>query len=146
MNTLRRLLVSIVGGVVALFAGGLAVTALLEPYVWPSLMLGVPAGLVAGGSTAVLLYAWLTYRSERRVNGTVSPRTRSLLAGSVGGVVGFVVAGTLAAAVVASMAFGLASAMLFVGLPVGVVGAAVGAAVAVLYGRRRGRTPGPTAQ
>jgi membrane protein implicated in regulation of membrane protease activity len=52
-------------GLVSLFGVGLVVTAYLEPYVWPSLLVGVPAGLVAGVLVTVVSY-WLLTRWQRR--------------------------------------------------------------------------------
>jgi ABC-type uncharacterized transport system permease subunit len=34
--------------VVGFLVVGIATTALLDPYVWPSLVVGIPAGIVAG--------------------------------------------------------------------------------------------------
>ncbi|MFC5971704.1 hypothetical protein ACFPYI_10205 [Halomarina salina] len=51
----RRVLVSLLVAVLALLVVGIGVTAALDPYVWPSLFVGIPAGvlaaLVAGGVT-----------------------------------------------------------------------------------------------
>ncbi|SDM95891.1 hypothetical protein SAMN04487949_2984 [Halogranum gelatinilyticum] len=52
-------------GLGSLFGVGLAVTAYLEPYVWPSVLVGVPAGLVAGVVVTVVSY-WLLTRWQRR--------------------------------------------------------------------------------
>ena len=51
----RRILASVLVAVLALVVVGIGVTAALDPYVWPSLLVGIPAGvlaaLVAGGVT-----------------------------------------------------------------------------------------------
>lgn len=138
MNRFTRLFASLVAGVVAVVVVGLAVTALLDPYVWPSAMLGLPAGVVVGLSTAPLLFAWWTVRDERAATGTVSPETRMLALGITGAVAGFV-GGVLAATVtVTGLGMSLAAAMLMVGLPVGLLGAVVVGLLGATYSRRRG--------
>lgn len=141
MNRTIRLLGSLAVGIVALVAVGVGVTALLDPYVWPSAMLGIPAGVVAGVSAVVLLYAGLTVRDERERTGSLSPRTRTLALASVGGVAGLAGAVAVSAVALVGLGMGLASAMLFVGVPAALVLAAAGALAGVMYGRRRGPTP-----
>ncbi|SEP22017.1 hypothetical protein SAMN04487948_12268 [Halogranum amylolyticum] len=51
-------------GLATLFAVGFGVTALLDPYVWPSLLVGIPAGVVAGVLVTALTY-WFLTRSQR---------------------------------------------------------------------------------
>jgi membrane protein implicated in regulation of membrane protease activity len=51
-------------GLVALFVVGFGVTALLDPYVWPSLLVGIPAGVVSGVLVTVVTY-WLLGRRQR---------------------------------------------------------------------------------
>ena len=53
--TLLRLLVGLCA---ALLVGGV-VTDLLATRIWPSLFVGIPAGLVAGAVTAVVVGRWL---------------------------------------------------------------------------------------
>jgi type III secretory pathway component EscV len=63
----ERTLVSIAVAVLALLAVGVGVTAALDPYVWPSLVVGIPAGVVAA-----LVAGGLTYRRRAPRDG---PRT-----------------------------------------------------------------------
>lgn len=75
----RRLVGAVVGlvvGFVVLAVVGLAVTAVLDPFIWPSLLVGIPAGLVAGAAASVLVYWYLTRpaddtRNWRRIGGAV---------------------------------------------------------------------------
>ncbi|MFC7177042.1 hypothetical protein [Halosegnis marinus] len=46
---------ALAAGVVAFAVVALGVTAALDPYVWPSAVVGLPAGLVAGALAAVLV-------------------------------------------------------------------------------------------
>lgn len=142
-----RLLVSLSVGIVALVAVGVAVTAALNPYVWPSAMLGIPAGVAAGVATGVLLYAGLTVRDERRRTGRLSPETKTFALACVGSVAGFVGGGALVSLVAfTGLGMGLASALLFVGTPLALIGAVLGALAGSLYGRRLGRPPTSAAQ
>ncbi|MDS0295606.1 hypothetical protein [Halogeometricum luteum] len=52
----------VVAGIVAFVAVGLGVTAVLDPYVWPSLLVGLPVGGVAGAVAAVLVHRVLAAR------------------------------------------------------------------------------------
>jgi hypothetical protein len=52
LRVLRSLLV---GAIVAVVVG-LGVTAALDPYVWPSLLMGIPTGLVAGVAAGTLAF------------------------------------------------------------------------------------------
>ncbi|MFB6184019.1 MAG: DUF5518 domain-containing protein [Haloarculaceae archaeon] len=59
----RRVLAAVVGlvaGAVAFGLVALAVTAALDPFVWPSALLGLPVGFLAGATVAVLAYHFLT--------------------------------------------------------------------------------------
>jgi len=125
MNKLVKSIASLLVGILAFVVVGVAVTEALSPYVWPSLMLGVPAGLVAGAVALPLTYLGLTYWGERRETGQASEKTRRRLRSLAGATVGFAGGGGLAVAVVWTQAVGLASAMLFAGVPVGVLSAVV---------------------
>jgi hypothetical protein len=57
---------SLLGGVATFVAVGLGVTAALDPYIWPSALVGLPVGAVAGVSVAVLTNHVLTTRREKR--------------------------------------------------------------------------------
>lgn len=134
MSTVVKLLGSLFVGVVGFLAVGIGVTEALDPYVWPSLMLGLPAGLVAGVALALLAFLGLTYREEVAATGRASERTMRRLRGAVGGILGFVAGGGIAMAILWTQAVGLATAMLFGGLPVGIVVAALAAFLAARRG------------
>jgi hypothetical protein len=55
-----RTLVSLAVAVVTLLVVGVGVTAALDPYVWPSLVVGIPAGVVAALVAGGLAYRWRT--------------------------------------------------------------------------------------
>ncbi|MBX0296719.1 hypothetical protein [Haloarcula nitratireducens] len=130
MNTLRKSVVSLFAGVLAFAIVGVGVTEALAPHIWPSAMLGLPAGLVAGLVALPLTYLGLTYRTERRATGRASARTRRRLRTVAGATVGFVVGGGLAMAVVWTQAIGLATAIVFVGFPVAFLSAIVAGYIA----------------
>jgi hypothetical protein len=56
-------LLSLLAGAVALLVVGVAVTELLASRVWPSLLVGIPAGLVAGTVTTAVVWRWLRRRT-----------------------------------------------------------------------------------
>ena len=65
----RRLvtvLASLVAGLVTFLAVGLGVTEVLDPYIWPSALVGLPVGAILGVAVAVLGYHVLTTRGGRR--------------------------------------------------------------------------------
>jgi hypothetical protein len=138
---LRRAVGSLVAGVVAFGLGTVGVTEALDPYVWPSLMLGLPVGVVLGVSTALVVYAGSTYRTERRETGAVSLRTRRWWWATLAAVGAGVVGGGLAVGVLATQAVGLAFALL-VGLGVALLAATVGAVLAWYVGGERGGRAG----
>ncbi|SFC08873.1 hypothetical protein SAMN05444422_104202 [Halobiforma haloterrestris] len=127
MNTVLKLVGSLLVGVLAFLVVGIGVTEALDPYVWPSLMLGLPAGLVAGAALTPLTYLGLTYREEVVATGQPSERTARRFWATLAGIFGFVAGGGLAMGVLSTGAVGLATAMLFGGLPVGIVTAALAA-------------------
>ncbi|MFC6864722.1 DUF5518 domain-containing protein [Halomicroarcula sp. GCM10025817] len=51
---------SLVAGVVTFLAVALALTAVLDPFIWPSALVGLPIGFIAGTAVAVLGYRFLT--------------------------------------------------------------------------------------
>jgi hypothetical protein len=59
-------LVSLVAGLVTFVAVGLGVTEVLDPYVWPSALVGLPVGAILGVAVSVLGYHVLTTRGGRR--------------------------------------------------------------------------------
>lgn len=139
----RRFLVSLFGGLVAALAVGVGVTAALDPYLWPSALVGLPAGVVAGVTALPLTYFGLAYLAERR-RGRVSTSTAARLWATVAAVGAFVGAGGLAVALLWTLAVGLATALLLGGV-VGVVAAAVAALAVSRRVRRRPPSPGTTA-
>lgn len=146
MNKILNIAASLVVGVLVSVAVGVGVTEMLDPYVWPSLMLGLPAGLVAGAVALPLTYIGLTARSERRETGSVSTRTRRQLRTLISATAGFVVGGGLAMAVLWTQAVGLATAMLFGAAPVGLVTAAVAGYLAFRSKPGDRRPPSSTTQ
>ena len=145
MNTLVKSLASLLVGVLAFAVVGVGVTALLDPYVWPSALLGLPAGLVAGTVALPLTYLGLTSWSERRETGRASAKTRRRLRTLVGATAGFLVVGGLSMAVVWTMAVGLATAIVFVGVPAGLLGAVVAGYLAFRRSPVDRQPPEPTA-
>lgn len=59
-------LISLAGGLVTFLAVALGVTALLDPYIWPSALVGLPVGAIAGVAVAVLGYHALSTRRPGR--------------------------------------------------------------------------------
>lgn len=135
MNRLPRALLSVAVGILVFLGVTVAVTEGLAPFVWPSLMLGVPAGVVAGVAAVPLVFLGIAYRSERRNTGRASERTRRHLSITAAAIGGFVVGSGLTLAVMMTQAIGLATAILaalFAGLL-----AAVLAGIAVARRHRR---------
>lgn len=137
MNPFSKVALGLLAGVVALAVVGLGVTAALASSVWPSALLGIPAGLVAGVATAAMTYLWLTSREERASAGRASARTVRRLRATTAAVAGFVLGGGLATAVLATQAAGLATALLTGGLPVGLLTATLAAVLVSRSVRRR---------
>jgi len=126
MNTIGKSLVSLLAGILAFLVVGVGVTEALASYVWPSAMLGLLAGLVAGAVAIPFMYLGLTYRNERREAGQPSVKTRRRLRTLLGATAGFVLGGGLAMAAVSTQAVGLATTVLLVGFPAGLLAAVVG--------------------
>jgi hypothetical protein len=127
MNKYMKIITSLLAGTVGFLAVGVGVTALLAPYVWPSLLLGVPVGLVAGAALVPFTYLGVTYWEERHEAGAASRNTVRRFWTTVAAVTGFVAGGGFAVVVLWSQASGLASALLLGGFPVGVVSGALAA-------------------
>jgi cytochrome bd-type quinol oxidase subunit 2 len=140
-----RLVGSLLAGVLAFAAVGVAVTAALDPYVWPSTLLGLPAGVIAGVATVPLVYLGLTARAERAADGRTSDRTRRRLRTTAAGTAGFLLGGGLAFVVLSTQVVGFATALLFGAFPVGLLVAAVAAYLVARRARRGGERspPGP---
>lgn len=145
MGKLTRAIGSLVVGVLAFVVVGVGITGALAPYIWPSAMLGLPAGLVAGVATAALGYLWFTYRAERASAGQASARTTARLWATLAAVLAFVLVGGAATVVLLAGAVGLAVAMLTGGLPIGVVAAVMAGYIVSrrVRARRPPRKPAP---
>jgi hypothetical protein len=57
-----------VAGVVTFLAVAVALTAVLDPLIWPSALVGLPIGLIAGAAVAVLGYRYLTRPPDSTVD------------------------------------------------------------------------------
>jgi len=136
MRSLARLVVSLfVGALGGLFVA-VAVTAVLDPYLWPSAIVGLPVAVLVGVALVALSHAGLTLQAERRAGGvTAQTRRRSwaTLAAVLGGGIGV----GLGTVIAWRQALGVAAGVLAFGLPGGVIGAIVG--VALVYWRSRSR-------
>ncbi|HKJ58498.1 MAG TPA: hypothetical protein VKA37_04660 [Halobacteriales archaeon] len=146
MTKLTRAIGSLVVGGIAFVVVGVGVTEGLAPYIWPSAMLGLPAGLVAGVATVAMAYLGLTYRAERAEAGRASTRTVARFWATAAAILAFVLAGGAAMLVLAAGAVGLATAMLLGGLPIGIVAALVAGYVVDRRVRVRHPPRGPTPQ
>ncbi|MFC4406393.1 hypothetical protein [Haloarchaeobius iranensis] len=67
MSILSKTLVSLAVGLLAFLATGIAVTAVLDPYIWPSLLVGAPVAVTVGVTALLAAVATLRYRERRRV-------------------------------------------------------------------------------
>jgi hypothetical protein len=142
MNRYSKTAASLLVGVCGFLGVGVAVTELLAPYVWPSVMLGMPVGLVIGIALVPLTYLGVTSWEERRATGAASETTVRRFWTTTAALVGFVVGGGVAVVALATQAVGLASAILLAGLPVGVIS---GGLAAYLVFRRTQRRRFPPA-
>lgn len=125
MNKILKSVASLVAGVFAFVVVGVGVTAALDPYVWPSAILGLPAGIAAGLVVFPFTFLGLTYWSEQREEGQASPTTRRRLWTLAWATAGFVVGAGLGMAVISTQAVGLSAALLFAGFPFGVLTAVI---------------------
>lgn len=129
-----RVLLALLAGVVVFGLGTVVVTEALDPFVWPSLLVGLPVGVVLGASATLITYVGEGYRVERRDTGTVSARTRRRLRATLAAVGGGVVVGGAGVALLANQAVGVALALL-VGLGLGLAGGVVSGSVVWFRGR-----------
>lgn len=69
-SSVGRIIGSLVVGFVTFAVVAIAVTTALDPFIWPSALVGLPAGFVAGAAVAVVGYHYLTHRNdpETRIN------------------------------------------------------------------------------
>ncbi|WP_221625607.1 hypothetical protein [Halobellus ruber] len=123
-------------GALGFIGAGAGVTELLDPHVWPSVLLGLPVGFVVGVVLVAFRYLGLTYWDERLRTGTASQDTVRRFRTTTAALLGFVTGGGLAV-VLSTQAMGLASAVL--------VGIRSGAPAAyVTFRRDRERRSPPT--
>jgi len=146
MNTFAKSLVSFLAGILVFAVVGVGVTEALAQYVWPSAMLGLPAGLVAGTVSVPLTYLGLSYREERRETGAASAVTRRRLRTLGGATAGFVLGWGISTTAFMTQGVGLATAMILVGFPVGVFAAVTVGYLAFRRSPVDRRPPGSTAQ
>jgi hypothetical protein len=137
MNTVVRAVVSLFVGVAAVAVVGVGVTELLAPYVWPSALLGLPAGVLAGVVAVPLAFLGLAAREEHRSDGRVSVTTSRRFRASVAAAGGFLAGTALAAGTIVAVAGAVGTAIV-VGLSVGVLVAVVAAGLVVRRDRNRG--------
>lgn len=64
MERLTSGLLSVVAGVLSFLLVGGVVTELLASRIWPSLLVGLPVGVLAGAVTAALVYRQLRRRVD----------------------------------------------------------------------------------
>ncbi|MFP4217836.1 MAG: hypothetical protein ACLFR6_03215 [Salinarchaeum sp.] len=109
-----------------------AATAVLDPYLWPSAIVGLPVGAFVAVAPMALSHAGLTLQAERQAGG-VTERTRrrswATLAAILGGGIGV----GLGVIIAWRQALGVAAGLLAFGLSGSVIGALVG--VALVYWR-----------
>lgn len=140
MNTLSKTLVSLAVGVLAFLVTGLAVTAVLDAHIWPSLFVGIPVGVTVGLTVALATVATLRYRAHRRADDLDTGVVAAYRAGLVAVATCVVVVPLGTAAIVFDLGeVGLA--VLVFGLPVCVLVAAVVAYLTVRRTVPAGRKP-----
>jgi len=139
MRTILKASVSLLVGFLAFVGIGVSVTEILTPHIWPSAMIGLPTGILAGIVAVSLTYLAVTYWSERQETGPVSVTTQKRIRILIAGLLGFLGAGGLAMAIALTQPVGLAAALLFIGLPAGVSIAVLSGYLAFRQTRRRSR-------
>ncbi len=134
MRLLVRLTVSLlVGGLGGLFVA-VAVTATLDPYVWPSALVGLPVGAAVAAALSALSYVGLAVRAERQTGG-VTLRTRRRSRATLAAIAGAGIGAGLGVVLAWRQALGVATGLLAFGVPGGAIGAVVGAMI--VYWRSR---------
>lgn len=132
MNTLSKTLASLAVGLLAFLATGIAVTAVLDPYIWPSLLVGAPVAVTVGVTALLATVATLRYRERRRADALGVGAVAAYRAAVVAVATCLVVVPVGTAAIVFDVGeFGIA--VLVFGLPASVLVAAV---VAYVTARR----------
>jgi hypothetical protein len=140
MSTLSKTLVSLAVGLVAFLATGIAVTAVLDPHIWPSLFVGAPVGITVGVTASLATVATLRYRERRRV-GELDAGVLAAYRASVVAVATCLVVVPLGTAAIVFDVGELGIAVLVFGLPACVLVAAVVAYVTVRRTAPAGRPP-----
>lgn len=64
LASVARIFASLLAGLATFAVVALAVTAVLDPFVWPSALVSLPVGFVAGAAVAVVGYHYLTRRND----------------------------------------------------------------------------------
>ena len=63
MKTLPKILLALLVGIFAFAIVGVGVTAALDPYIWPSAIVGLPLGVLAGALAAFATSRYLGRRA-----------------------------------------------------------------------------------
>ncbi|WP_440990540.1 hypothetical protein [Haloarchaeobius baliensis] len=140
MNTLSKTLVSLALGLLGFVLAGLAVTAVLDPHIWPSLFVGIPVGVTVGVTVALATVATLRYREHRHA-GDLDTRLVAAYRAAVVAVATCVIVVPLGVAAVVFDVGEVGLAVLVFGLPAAVLVAAVVAYVTVRRTLPAGRPP-----
>lgn len=138
MKTVFTALTSLFVGVLTFLVVLVGATELLDPHVWPALILSIPMAIVAGVIAVGFSALGLRYRAEKREAGRASRRTVALLWGFAAGTATFVVVAVATTVALGAFAMPLLSAMLLGSFPAGtVLGILVGLLVVKRLGQQR---------
>jgi hypothetical protein len=137
MHKIVHVGLSVVAGVLAFIGVGAGVTELLAPHIWPSALLGLPAGLLAGAITMPLTYLSVAYLEERQTTGHASERTRRRLQLFGSAITAFLLGGGLALGLLFAANVGIATGMVISGG----IGAVVATAVVGILATRQPPRP-----
>jgi hypothetical protein len=135
MNTIARVIVSILVGVVAFALVTVGVTSGLQPRIEFSLIVGLPMGVFAGITAVGATYAELAYRG-RRATDTITPAARRGRWAAGVAVLAYALVAVVGLALYLLADVSAALGLLTVGLPVALVVAA-----GIGYFAARGRPP-----
>lgn len=136
MNGVFKAAVALLAGLLGFVAGTLVVTASLDPYIWPSLIVGLPVGLVVGATLLVATLSGLRYR-ERRATDELTPGVVAMVRAGIVGVAACVVVVPVGVVAVVTGFGQLGIALLVAGLPAAVL---LAGTVAYLTTDRTGRS------